>query len=387
MPEKNESGLSAEEQLAGAAGIVSQEKIDEIRKKVKGDTPANPDANTPAAPAAGVTPGAAPVATPGAPVAAAIPAAGSTIKVETAFGSQIFGGLDPGKEVKLSSFADVQAFAKDAYQLEIKDVNDFQTLLKELKESKAQAAEAEQYKTAAANFESTIKNLPEEIGLLMQAFVSGVDHKPLLAQMMQAQSLNFERDFDTYPELDMVNRFSDKPYTKEEYDAFEPGQRKVFKDLAKAKYDSAKTTYNATKQETHRSAQMTQQNVLNSVESSITQLRKVYPSMGDNQIKRVSEIMTGGLRDSLYNVDGTYKPDAAIKIAMQEFGAEAIKVQAQTIGQIVERLKGEGASAATENLIGRSDKPRGDVGHTLQDRTNVIAEEVKRQTSFLKRRQ
>jgi len=383
MAEETTGSVSAtgEEMLGGAAGIVPQDKIDAIKEKAKGGQPG----------AAVITPvqteaekaTAAAEAAKGA-VAPAVTQPAKPIVVETPLGRQVFGA--PGGEVKLTSFADVQAYAKDTFNFEIKDVNDFQVFFKTLNETQAKAAEADKYRIAATNFETTLKNLPEDVGMLFNAAVMGTDYKDLLQQLAEGQKYNYEKAFDAYPELDMVNAFSGKQFTKVEYDALEPDQRSIYKDLSKVKYETARQTFTRTQQETQRATEAQTKSWTDSVESSIAQLRTAYPNMDNNQTERVRQIMTQGLRDSLYNADGTYRQDAAVKIAMQEFGVQTIQTQAKTIGELVEQYRNQGESQATEQILQRSDKPEAGQGGTAQDRKNLISEVVKKQTSFLNAR-
>lgn len=376
------TGQSVNEALAGMEGLISPEKISEIRKKAKGEdvTIQKTDPGT-AKTAAELE-----AEKKAAEAAAAKPTGGKTapaVTVETPFGKSTYG--EPGEgDIKLSSFADVQAFAKDHYDLDIKDVNDFQDLFKDLKDKAAKAAEAEQYKTAATNFENTFKSLPEEIGLLVSAYVNGTDYKPLLNELAAASKFSYDREFKTYPELEMVNHYSGKNLTKEEYDALEQSNREALREVAEAKYNAARTNYIATQKETARATENQRQATMNSVESSIAKLRSTYPDMGEAQINEVRQVMISGLRDTLYTPEGLYKDDAALKIAMQQFGQNALAAQTQTIGQLVEKLRGEGESKATEDLLRRSDKPDGERGRTAEERDNAIAAEVKRQTSFLR---
>ena len=56
-------------------------------------------------------------------------------------------------------------------------------------------------------------------------------------------------------------------------------------------------------------------------------------------------------------------PEAATRIAMQEYGQETIQNQMKTIGDYVNKIRSEQSGKATENILMRSDKP--DLGEKL----------------------
>jgi len=95
--------------------------------------------------------------------------------------------------------------------------------------------------------------------------------------------------------------------------------------------------------------------------------------------------MAYGLKDSLFNPDNTYKPDAGIKIAMQEFGLETIQESYNTIGKMAEKMRGQIQGETQEQLLLRSDKPD-QQGRQAVDTTNVIADAVSQATAFLNAR-
>ena len=106
--------------------------------------------------------------------------------------------------------------------------------------------------------------------------------------------------------------------------------------------------------------------------------------MGEAEIKRVREIMTADLQGTLFNDDGySYKTEAAERIAMQEFGKDAILAQQHTISEIVAKFQNQGKSEATEQILQHSDKrPLAGTGSGGADE-NIISEEVKKATNFM----
>jgi hypothetical protein len=107
--------------------------------------------------------------------------------------------------------------------------------------------------------------------------------------------------------------------------------------------------------------------------------------MTQETVKIVHDKMAyGTFKDNLFNPDNTYKPEAAVRIAMQEFGQEAILTQNETIGQMADAARGKITGQAHEQLLGRSDIPN-QQGRQIADETNVVSDAVDKELSFLKR--
>jgi hypothetical protein len=106
MAEKDVKKVDAGAMVDAAAGLISPKASKEV---IAG------------APAASVTPAVDDAAAAAAKVKDVVAA---PLVIKSPLGDQVFGGV-PVSEVKLTSFADVSAFAKDYAGVEIKTVQDF----------------------------------------------------------------------------------------------------------------------------------------------------------------------------------------------------------------------------------------------------------------------
>ncbi|KKN85515.1 hypothetical protein LCGC14_0278380 [marine sediment metagenome] len=383
---------------AAAQGVLSAEALAKIAADKGTPAPAvaagAAAAAAPAVAAGGVEPkkivpkggdAAAVAAAAGAGAAAPAAKAPDPITVKTAFGTKTYGAATEDKDGKitLASFEDVQAFGK-ANGLEIKDVNDLQGLIKEHNKFKSEADQLGGLQTQVQTYERTLKSLPTDVSLIMDAAVKKQDYSQVIQNIAQRGTLDFEKPFATYIDHDIINHYGEKKFTHDEFKEMDTEHFSALKNLAKTKYETDQANYAATIQQNQREAEAVQISFDTSVENSIKLLRTNNPDMGEAEIKRVRDIMTSDLQNTLFNPDGfSYKSEAAERIAMQEFGKAAILAQEHTIGDLVLKAQNKGQSQATEQILKNSDvRPAAGTGLGGADE-NKLAAIVKSETDFM----
>lgn len=392
--------------LDAAAGLVGADKLGEIAggtganskpaaqpAVVPGTVPGAAQVDPGAAPVPGADPGAVvadpaqtvkpkvggPAAVPGQPVQAA---AIEPIVVKTPLGKKVYGKAPDGEEdVVLSSFEDVKSFA-NVFNIELKDVNDLQGFIKEYDKLKAGLVSASATKATLDNYERSLKGLPTEVSMILDAALNGQDYGTIINSIAQRGILNFEKGFADYPERDLINHYSDTKYDKDEFENMDEQQYKALRMMANTRYDTDQLTYSNNIATQQRTADLTKQNFDQSVEKSIAQLKANNPDMGEAEIQRIRNIMNGELHGTLFDQDNTYKPEAAERLAMQEFGAETILAQSHTISDLVAKHTAAGRSEATEQILQRSDN-RELSGAGLAPGDNAVSQAVKDATSFM----
>lgn len=388
---KESSGTGA---LGAAAGLVSAEKLNEIagnkgepKPEAQQAAPAVEPEKAPKEPtkiAPRVGGPAQPAADPAKP---AQPEVGmEPIIVETPFGKKVYGAKpkDGTEEVVLSSFEDVKSFA-NAFNIELKDVNDLQGFIKEYDKLKAELSNASATKATLDNYERSLKALPTEVSMILDAALNNRDYNTLIGDIAQRGVLNFEKGFNDYPEQDLINHYSDTKYNKDEFKEMDEQQYKALRMMANTRYDTDKLTYNNNIANQQRTADLSKQNFDQSVEASIAQLKTNNPDIGEVQTQRIRNIMTAELHGTLFNPDNTYRPDAAERIAMQEYGKETILAQSHTISDIVAKFTAAGRSQASEQILERSDA-RPLTGGAVAPGDNKVSEAVKSATGFMSAR-
>jgi hypothetical protein len=362
---------SVQETIDATAGLIPDNSI--ITAPAGAAPPVQRPAPTAAAPAA-------PAAT--VPITPAAPAANpmQPIVIDSPFGKQVYGAINP-EEVTLTSFEDVQNFARDYLGKEIKEVKDLAGVFKEFKTFQAQATEAAAMKQQLDTYVSALQNLPKDVSLILATAMQGGDHQAVLQKLNQKNMFDYSKPFEAQDTVKLVNFYTGQQYTKESFDTLDPTAKSALTDSVRLKYQTDSNELSNFEDRGLTSTGEKQKKFNASVESSIANLVKANPGIGSAEIERVRQIMMGGISKSLFSEDRTtYAPDAAEKIAMMEFGKQTIAAQAQTIGDIVAKLTSEGVSQGTERIIMRSDRP---VISGAGNKQNVIKQIVEQATDFL----
>jgi|WetSurSiteA1Bulk_404760.scaffolds.fasta_scaffold05562_2 hypothetical protein len=360
--------------LAGAAGIAGKadlSKIGTVQPVVAPVDPVQPSAQ----------PTAQPATTEQKPVVQA-PVVNAPVTVKSPLGEQVYGGM-PVKDIVLTSFTDVQNFARDYAGLELKEVKDLVPVFHQLKEAQEKAKEADQFKQIIETQTSILNNLPPDVALIMNAAIQGEDYKTVIQKLQRKTTLDYEKPFESQDPVRMVNLYTNKSHTKETFDALDETVKDTLLDAVKLKFDTDRNDLVNFEANTKKATEERQKRFSASVESSIAKMILSNPTMGKAEIDRVRQIMLYGIGDVLFTKEKTYSPDAAEKVALMEYGKAAITAQSQTIGELVARMSNQAVSDETAKLLMKSDKPQ---QHAAPTGTNIISQLVEQATSFVKKK-
>jgi hypothetical protein len=350
-----------------ALGLLSQSKIESIKQTVKPTAPTEKVVE--------VTTNNTPAEQPEKVVKPVEP------KVEAnAFGLSV----TPSTTITLTSFADVQKFAEEN-GLAVKEVNDLVEIIKRAKTNEEANQKLQTLQSNNDRYESVITGLPREVALVFDAAISNGDWKGVISKIAKSSSFDYSKSFDLYDELNMVNRYNDDTFTEEEFKELDPKIKNTLVKYAKSGYAQEQAEVQSIQTVNESKKKEFESKFNHSVEQSLHRLKEAYPSMDNTRIARVQEIMARDLTSTLFNADGTYRPEAAMRIAMQEYGQETIQSQMNTIGDFVNRARSEENGKTAESILMRSDKPNLG-GKTSPDRKNLIQDQASKAVSFIKAR-
>ena len=301
-----------------------------------------------------------------------------SIEIKTPLGTKKFG--DTGGPV-LSSFADVQTYAKEQ-GFELKSPDDIRQLISTVNDLKTKAEAVPKLESALNSYKSQIGGLPPEIFNLIEVAASGKDYKSVLKDLAAGVSIDFTKPYSDHNSLNLIRQYVQPNLTQDQFDELTDINKDTMHNLAKVKYEGDKIKWEqATRDRTVEKEAYTQK-YSQSMEVALTNLKREFPDLSQEAIKVVADRMAYGVKESLFNEDNTYRPDAGVKIAMQEFGKEALSTAYQTFGDYVKQIRSQIQGTVNEQILIRSDAP--DLqGRRVADNTNVIAETVKRETNFL----
>ena len=300
------------------------------------------------------------------------------VEVKTAFGTQTFGG--EGGPV-LTSFEDVQAYAKEQ-GFEFKAPDDLRQLFDTISDLKVKAEDLPRLQSAVNNYQAQLGSLPPEVMNVVEAAIAGQDYKSIIKDLAAGASIDLARPFAEHQTLNIVRHYVEPGMTQEAYDELTPANKSAVNAVAKEKYTTDQQRWTKATQDKTAQNQEHQVNFDKSIEVAISNLQKEFPTMDQSTLKTVAERMKFGFKDTLFNENNTYKPDAGIKVAMQEFGHESLKAQQATIGDLAKQAYGKIEGQVNEQLLGRSDVPD-QQGRQVADNKNVVADNVKAATNFM----
>lgn len=300
-----------------------------------------------------------------------------TIKVDTAFGSNTYGE----KGTVLTSWDDMVAFAKDN-GVKLEGANDLQGLISEINSLKTKLKDVPALQQKIDTYENQAKTIPNDVAAINQAVTQGGDYMGVIKQIATGNELDFNKHFKDQDVLSLVGRYTGRSLTKESFGEMDQTTRDGLSLIAETKYNDEKSAYTTNIINKQENDQKFATSLNESVRVSIDNLKKRFPDFEVEALKHVENVMATGLKDSLFNPDNTYKPDAAVRIAMQEYGETALQTQEQTIGELAEKIGSRIEGKVNENLILRSNVPD-NKGRQADASENEVKKAVDNATHFL----
>ena len=306
------------------------------------------------------------------------------IEVASPFGSEVYKDLPGSSDPEITTFEDVVKYA-ETVGVDVKSPGDFKKVFGELVELKKTAADMDLVKTKVSNYEAIFSSLPEDISAVVNAYLNGEDYKEVISQMTSKGGVDFSKDFSSHNVVDLINLYTEESLDGDAWEDMDDKSRNALTSVAKRAYVFDQKEYKESLTRPQRVAEEFRGRFSQSVDTSLTKLAASYPSMDKSRLERVKKIMEADLHSTLFNPDNTYRPEAAERIAFQEFGKETIAQYQHTIGDIVKMYDNSTESKVVETVLRKSDNPSTDQGRNVTDPTSRIAKIVEEQTGFLKK--
>lgn len=202
----------------------------------------------------------------------------------------------------------------------------------------------------------TLAGMPAPVKAAFTAVTEGKDY--VSAFNSATTKLDFNKDFDSQDKNKVVkNYFSEgleKIKAKLEAgkiddDDYEE-QIELLYNSAKPLFTKDKESFNKQRADMIKNQEELQKNFQKSAISSVEKLKEQYPNFSRADLQRVRQrLVDGNIEDTFFNKDGTYKPDAAEKLALAEFGKTVIQ-------ELLKSAETRGESRANERIVNRGKK-------------------------------
>ncbi len=212
-----------------------------------------------------------------------------------------------------------------------------------------------QYKETAENLTKLLsEEIPDPIYEAIQAWGKGEDWQAKMKGSIQP--FDYSKPF-AKQSFEVVNHFFPEQFTEEDLTDTKNALAQQAISVASAKFDLEKGKIDSARSAAIERADKAAENLKASAATSIAELKKEFPDFDNAEIKSLNKILAGGDINSLFfKKDGTYRPDAAKRLALMLYGnADA--------SDVTVKAKKENDNEALMNLIDRgSDRPNKTAG-------------------------
>src|SRR3990167_3552490 len=262
-------------------------------------------------------------------------------------------------EIDIKKPEDVVGYVKNRYAIEIKDLVDKDGWGKFFSSADGWRKDSQQLVDISKKYDdmvSGLAELPQPLYDAIEAWGRAEDWSKVLNNTVSR--LDYNVDFGELEEEDIIKHYfpEDIKELKEDLKSEDIDDDYYEKELGKLKkqarrfFDRDKKDFNSQRALLKQKEVDRQGKVKESAESSVEDLRKDFPDFSAAYLKKVRQrLVTGDLASLFYNKDGSYKKDAAKRIAFAEFGEEEQK-------GAVTKAERKGNLDATEEFIKKSPK-------------------------------
>lgn len=201
-------------------------------------------------------------------------------------------------------------------------------------------------------------NLPEELYDSMEAYHQGRDWKAALSKA--TSKVNFTKAYEQNNEQDIVNHYFPNDFNADDFaDKSNNDVLQKAINIAKRSFERDASIAAQEKANIAREIQEKTAAVKESVETSIKNLKKTFPEISENAVKKIHKAMvTGDYKSIFFNADGTFTKEAAKSIALALYGDQEIRKSAKGAAR-------QESNKVVEDIITRgADKPKNTAKNT-----------------------
>lgn len=245
------------------------------------------------------------------------------------FGKQELGKKTPAETpVELKEFSDIQAYVKTNYGVE--DVQKF--LTESVPKFREQAQKLGDSEKKVTEFTNIFEKLPEPLFNAVKSHLEGNDWKE---EITKAPKLDFNKKVDDIDKKTLIDTYFPGKFSKEDFDSEEENSVKTLDialEAAKRSFMADKTSFDNKIQVRINNETRQQELFTKSIGTSVERLQKDLPHVNEMALKDVSSIMEegpGAVMAELFNTDGSWKEEAATKIAMLKHGFKTMETYMQ----------------------------------------------------------
>ena len=203
-------------------------------------------------------------------------------------------------------------------------------------------------------YEQTIVNLPDDLKSLVYDWANGNDYKKTINDIVKGSRLDYSKDASSY-DADYLISFYNPDISKEDLEELDAKVKATLHSNALRQYNSDKVAIIEKDKRIQQQTEQRKQEFASSVEDSIAELKRKYPQFSASKINEIKDRMITGY--SLYD-NGKYSRDAAVKIAMAEYGEDALNKMKMSLEQrYSQELKNAVSKERETYVMHQNDRP------------------------------
>jgi hypothetical protein len=279
-----------------------------------------------------------------------------------------------GKGLSFKTENDAKAHIKDKLGFDVSKPEGYAKLVEAYNKQRINAQKASELEKWAEDIKNDFASLPEPIINAIAALNEGKDWKQAINSSVELK-IDFRKNFEDQDSWALIETYaSDIIDSKEDFED-DPNSAQVRSALrvAEKMFKTDKREHELQSAERKRIEDASRGKIASSISGSLDVVKTDFPGMKDKDVKRIEKVLSGGgIMDLFVNKDGSFKPDAAKKLAYIEFAPTEIERLTKQVAELKKQVKT--ASDKTANIVlrsrdgvedergdrNRTDKPEGD---------------------------
>lgn len=245
-----------------------------------------------------------------------------------------------GTKVNFKDETEAKGYIKDKLGIDVTTPAGYAKLVEAFNKQRTNAQKATELEKYKEDIETAFAEMPPEIVKAIEAYNNGSDWKQAIMSA-PGLKLDFNKDLESQDRWALLEAYAPDELTQEEFED-DPNSKEVLRLLRVAekafrldKQQNDRQVAEAKRVQTER-----EKSFKNSALSSLEQVKADFPGIDDKELKKLEKVLTGGgLGSEFFNKDGTYRVDAAKKLALIQYAPTEIERLSKKLTKLQQKNK------------------------------------------------
>lgn len=245
-----------------------------------------------------------------------------------------------GTKVNFKDESDAKNYVKEKLGFDVSTPAGYAKLVEAYNKQRANAQKATELEKFKEEIETAFAEMPPEIVKAIEAYNNGQDWKDAI-KSSPALKLDFNKDLESQSKWALIEAYAPDELTQEEFED-DPDSREVQRLLrvAEKAFRLDKQQNDRQVAEAKRVQETKVKTFRDSALSSLEQVKADFPGMDEKELKKLEKTLTGGgLGSEFFNKDGTYRADAAKKLALIQYAPTEIERLSKKLSKLQQKNK------------------------------------------------